>query len=383
MASVLECEKRLIMSFLNIRNFLILFLVFNVSLIYGLHSIKAEDDPLNRFALRVEAEKAVRSVLLGADLAGERLVAVGERGIIILSDDYGINWRQAKEVPVSVTLTAVCFPTSQKGWVLGHAGVVLHSQDGGETWQKQLDGIKAARLAIEDAQARLKAGDANTITLQQKLQSARFLVDDGPDKPFFDLYFENEKCGYIVGAYNLIYRTEDGGKNWLPWQSYVDNPNDLHLYSIKKLGSDFYIAGEQGLFLHTENGGDVFTVLSTPYEGSFFGLLAFGKSSILLFGLRGHVFLSEDSGKNWKEIDTGCRFSFNWGKVLNNGALVLVSQAGTVFVSHDNGYNFKEVSFGKKASFCDVVQATDRNLILVGLNGISRIINHTALSPTN
>ena len=45
------------------------------------------------------------TVLQAITQAGQRLVAVGERGLVLLSDDAGKHWRQA-QVPVSVTLTA-------------------------------------------------------------------------------------------------------------------------------------------------------------------------------------------------------------------------------------------------------------------------------------
>ena len=72
-------------------------------------------------------------------------LAVGERGIVLLSDDSGMTWRQAR-VPVSVSLTAVQFVDAEQGWAVGHLGVVLHTEDGGETWHKQLDGERACLL---------------------------------------------------------------------------------------------------------------------------------------------------------------------------------------------------------------------------------------------
>ena len=79
---------------------------------------------LERSAL--PSAKAERAVLLGLARAGQRLVAVGERGIVLLSDDNGQRWRQA-QVPVSVSLTAVQFVDDRRGWAVGHLGVVLHS----------------------------------------------------------------------------------------------------------------------------------------------------------------------------------------------------------------------------------------------------------------
>jgi photosystem II stability/assembly factor-like uncharacterized protein len=69
-------------------------------------------------------QEILPAYLTGIARAGKRLVAVGERGIVVLSDDDGATWRQAS-VPVSVTLAAVQFPTPTQGWVVGHYGVVL------------------------------------------------------------------------------------------------------------------------------------------------------------------------------------------------------------------------------------------------------------------
>ena len=89
---------------------------------------------------------AVRSPLLATARAGDRLVAVGQRGHILYSDDSGKNWLQAS-VPVSADLNAVSFPTPQQGWAVGSDGVVLHSSDAGQTWTRQLDGRRGRAVA--------------------------------------------------------------------------------------------------------------------------------------------------------------------------------------------------------------------------------------------
>src|SRR5580765_4846300 len=79
-------------------------------------------DPLDVPA--VASSLAPSRLLNGVARAGGRIVAVGQRGHILSSDDQGKTWTQAS-VPVSVDLLAVHFPTPGKGWVVGHSGVVL------------------------------------------------------------------------------------------------------------------------------------------------------------------------------------------------------------------------------------------------------------------
>ena len=82
----------------------------------------------------VKSKLANEALLLGVTRAGKRLVAVGEYGDILLSDDEGQSWHQAKKVPTTVTLTAVDFVDDKTGWAVGHDTVILKTEDGGETW---------------------------------------------------------------------------------------------------------------------------------------------------------------------------------------------------------------------------------------------------------
>ena len=64
------------------------------------------------------ALKANQSLLLDIEKAGDRLITVGERGHILISDDGGNQWQQS-EVPINQMLNAVSFPDSQHGWAVG------------------------------------------------------------------------------------------------------------------------------------------------------------------------------------------------------------------------------------------------------------------------
>jgi len=107
-------------------------------------------DSMERPAVR--SANAAYSVLLDVTRAGSRVLAAGERGVIVYSDDAGRTWRQA-EVPTSISLTAIRFVNANSGWALGHAGTILHTEDAGVHWTRQLDGNLLAKLAVDTAQA--------------------------------------------------------------------------------------------------------------------------------------------------------------------------------------------------------------------------------------
>lgn len=309
--------------------------------------------------------KALNAAMLAVASAGQRLVAAGERGTILYSDDAGATWRQAS-VPVSVSLTALRFVGPKLGWAAGHQGVVLHSADGGASWTKQLDGIQAAALALR------AASDISGPEQARAVGDAQHLVDDGPDKPFLDLYFSDARNGYVLGAYNLLFKTVDGGTTWQPWQSHVANPKGLHLYGMAGAGGQLYLAGEQGLLLRSVDQGASFTALATPYKGSYFGLLAARGGTLLAYGLRGNAYRSGDQGASWSKIDTGVQASLAGGAELADGTLVLVSQGGDVLLSRDQGISFAAQT-GAALPLAAVAQASDGALVVAGLRGLRKL----------
>jgi photosystem II stability/assembly factor-like uncharacterized protein len=316
------------------------------------------------------SDKAVGAAILAVTRAGDRLVAVGERGIVLISDDNGLSWRQVV-TPVRASLTTVTFVGEKKGWAAGHLGVILHTEDGGESWVKQFDGIQAAALVLAAAERRA-ATEPDPDEREDLLYSAQLLVEDGPDKPFLDLCFLDERTGFVVGAFNLVFRTEDGGATWTPWQDRVENPMELHFYGIRTAGETIYIAGEQGMLLRSTDGGAHFTSLASPYEGSYFGLVTDPAGSVVVFGLRGNVYRSEDGGGSWDPVETGIPVSVSAGIRLAGGELLLVSQAGDLLVSDDGGRSFKRRADSQPMPATDLVQTADGGLVIASLRGMQR-----------
>ena len=285
---------------------------------------------------------AASSALSGVARAGARLVAVGQRGHIVYSDDGGQHWQQAA-VPVSCDLTAVNFSSPSQGWAVGNDGVILHSSDGGVTWRKQLDGRQIGPL-----------------------------LEQGADKPLLDVWFANDQLGYAVGVFNLILRTTDGGKHWMPFQDRTDNPQGFHLNAIAATGDALYIAGEQGLLRKWDAAQQRFVAVPTPYQGSFFGVL--GKpGEVIAYGLRGNLLRSTDGGRNWIAQDSGLHTSITAGFVDTDGHYRLFTQGGQMLVSQGNGAQLQWRHEPEPLPVTGAAQTADGVMLVVGTRGVSTL----------
>jgi photosystem II stability/assembly factor-like uncharacterized protein len=298
---------------------------------------------------------AEKSLLLDGQVIGERIIVVGERGHILISEDQGLSWQQ-QEVPTRATLTSVFFVDPANGWAAGHDSVILQTRDGGRHWQE-------------------------------------VYADPDDERPIFDLWFRDMNHGYAVGAYGLFLVTHNGGKDWEivdfepatmmvgeatngnPWdEDEADIPVDFHFNQIAATESGrVFISAEAGNIYRSDDGCRTWISIPSPYEGSFYGTLPLDQNRLLAFGLRGHLFRSENAGSEWTEVYSDTQATLNDGVRLRDGRIVLAGLAGAVLISEDYGHSFKLYSQTDRAGISKVLPTDDGALILVGEHGVERL----------
>lgn len=278
------------------------------------------------------APLAAQGLLLDATRAGARLVAVGEFGHVLLSDDDGARWRQATHVPTRTTLTAVIFVDARRGWAVGHGGQILVTTDGGERWAVQHGAI------------------------------------DGPDS-LFSVWFEDAAHGITVGPYGHALRTRDGGRRWERFHVAGDEDGERHLNHVFG-GADgrVYIAAEIGGVFVSDDHGASWRLVQTPYEGSLWGGLVRGDGSVIVTGMAGHALLSTDHGATWRELATGTDQSLSDAVELADGRLVLVGLGGVVAVG-DPARGFTATIRPDRQAAAGVLPAGD-HLLLFTQSGV-------------
>ncbi|MDM7857381.1 WD40/YVTN/BNR-like repeat-containing protein [Thiopseudomonas acetoxidans] len=283
--------------------------------------------------------RATQSLMLDIAHAGQRIIAVGDRGYILYSDDEGKTWQQAK-VPTQQLLTAVYFVDAKHGWAVGHDALILHSNDGGLNWTQQYQD-----LALE--------------------------------APLLDIWFADEYKGFAVGAYGTLLHTQDGGQHWDSIGDALENENGYHLNAITAVkGAGVFIVGEMGVMYRSLDMGENWETVTSPYQGSLFGVQATAQeNTLLVYGLRGHVFRSTDFGDSWQRINLRTangvfEFGLADSSLLVDGSVLIVGHGGSVLRSTDAGQSFSIVNRADRLSLAGVTATQNGNLILIGQHGI-------------
>lgn len=306
----------------------------------------------------VLSAKASKTLSLDIAQAGNRLVAVGERGHILFSDDSGKSWNQAS-VPVSVLLTGVYFSNEREGWAVGHDGVILHTTDSGQTWNLQ----RKSELSASDCD---DGGEAEAAAADNCNKAAA---------PLLKVWFSDDQNGFAVGSYGYFLKTQDGGNSWEDYSAALANPDGLHLNSISAAADEsvVFIAGESGQIFRSLDKGTTWQKLDSPFDGSFFGITQVTPSLTLVYGLQGKLYASGDKGNSWLSLATGVMSGLNMATTLENGDIVVAGNAGVVLRSPANSLEFIPEVRSDRQSISAIVAQPGGGFVTAGEGGLKSI----------
>ena len=327
----------------------------------------------------VPSPLASKSLIFSIDKFGDRYFATGHFGHILYSDDGGDTWTQA-EVPVRSSITGIDFPTPELGWAVGHEGVILHSADGGKTWAKQYDGLRYGTEGLAFYEKLVEENPDNE-DYPYLVEEMEFAISQGADKPLFGVHFHSPTHGHVMGAYGMILRTTDGGKNWVHVLHNMENDSFYHVFDFAPLPEEgrFFLSGEAGLFMVGDiNEKTGRRVHSVPWEGSFFASTDTADGAIVMGGLRGRMFRTENAGDSWTVVQKTPSSAIVDLARLEDGRLIAVSIGGQVLMSTDNGLSFAPlpITGGPLSSterIYTVAEGPDETILVGGPSGIRKL----------
>jgi len=190
---------------------------------------------------------------------------------IFVTHDSGTQWSEARRfLPAefegaSVELYSVRFPSKKRGWVVGSVSrhdrvidsILVHTDDGGETWQRQRAPSRLELIHID---------------------------------------FVNDKHGWIVGNGGTILNTRDGGESWTN-QNSGTKATIYHIdFRDEKKG---WAVGEKGTLLRTVDGGEIWTPVASNVNVTMLSIQFLNDDDGWAIGRAGTILRSEDTGLTW------------------------------------------------------------------------------------
>lgn len=280
------------------------------------------------------------ALMLAVAPAGSRLVAVGEHGLVLLSDDAGNSWRQTLTGLVDTTLSAVTFVDQDHGWIVGREEAILATSDGGVTWE---------------------------------LQHWNPFPESGMEGALLEVVFTSPVQGFAVGANGTLLHTADAGNSWQRQTLLHSEGFEPHLFDISSRNADeLFITGEQGSLWRSTDLGATWRQITVPFAGSLFGVLPMGESGLLVYAMLGKAFYSPDSGATWQSVTTDTRSAWMNARESSPDQAVLVGYRGTLGLFDAGTATLTLHPQDHRRPIADLLPLPDGQLVLVGKGGAWR-----------
>lgn len=273
---------------------------------------------------------------------GERIGDEGTRdGLILHTVDGGETWETQLNEPVF--FSSIDFVNQHEGWAVGESsvayseGVIMHTVNGGLTWTSQPNPV---------------VGSVEKV------------------------FFLDENNGWVASAdwWGQLAHTTNGGDTWALQTNPTQNPlSDVFFINPQK----GWAAGMDSTILFTNNGGELWqrAVIRGTNNWYFRSVYFIDELHGWAVGVYGVIILSNDGGLTWQEIVPG------FGETLQSVFFIdpmngwAVGDAGTVLRTIDGGYHWFPQYSGIRRNYLCAVHFTDlKNGWITGWGGT---IKHT------
>ena len=210
------------------------------------------------------------------------IYAVGSKASLLVSTDNGKTWtldtiqeRNGDALFQDRDLYSIRFaPDGKTGWIVGEDGLILKTDDGGQTWTTQDIGNPNSlfKIAVIDEQNAVAVGDNGAIVHTTDGGAHWQTVKSPKEVTLFDVFFLDQEDGWSVGEFSSILKTTDGGQTWT--LAYGGNTTDFTVGPFLTIAftdpQHGMAAGLAGGILVTADGGKTWTAQQLPDQvGSY------------------------------------------------------------------------------------------------------------------
>lgn len=277
----------------------------------------------------------------------------GDERLILHSADGGRSWhRQSKEGKVaqfSYKHRAVHFADSQNGWIVGDEGVIFHTSNGGLTWLPQNNGIeplniRGVKMPIDLFDVHFAGnnsgwavGGLGTIIHTENGGLTWERQSSGTTEILWGIHCADKNTCWAVGSRGTIVHTTNAGERWLglfsSWKQQESGTgatlNGVHF--IDK--NNGWVVGNGGIS-HTSDGGKTWQTQARFSKTVLYKVFFVNKNKGWAVGAdlgnhTGAIKYTEDGGKIWLSQPSGTNgltsiyfLDENHGWIVGSGAIL-------------------------------------------------------------
>lgn len=266
-------------------------------------------------------------VLYGIDyIPGGKGFTVGSSGVVLRTDNSGDTWLPAR---AGIThLVDVDHVDSDTAAAVGHHGLIMRTTDGGINWTG---------------------------------------IDSGTGSDLLSVSFDQEGRGIATGTDRSILWTFDGGLSWMPtWPALA--PSSIYGTAIVDYPAVVAV-GETGRIIRTGDGGVSWAVVSSGTSVTLRAASFIDAYQGIVVGYTGTVLRTSDGGVTWNSQSSGTTEDLYDVEFIDASNGMAVGSSGTILRTSDGGGTWTALSSGTSVTLVSVEYSYPYGVTVVGEDG--------------
>lgn len=248
------------------------------------------------------------------------------------------------------------------GIAVGEFGIVVGSENGGETWSEISEPLTDLSLfGVVRKQGKCIAVGQQGIVFRASDCQNWVKIDSGSNGRLLEVDLNSHGLAFTVGGFGEVRKSTDGGQTWQPvllnWDAISDGV-EPHLYSVNVSETGVVtVAGEFELILRSADEGETWDILHQG-EKSIFSTYFLPNGEGYAVGQEGLILKSDDHGVSWKSIEssTSAILTSVWA---NAQGLVQITGINTLLSSNDGGRSISNTGDEVKSGWYQATMGTD------------------------
>ncbi len=288
---------------------------------------------------------------------------------VVFKTTNGTTWTQVGQPPNMPNVRGIDFLTENSGWACG-GSYIGRTTSGGDSWTSQYfaGGHEFYDIAMHSTGYGLAVDTGGRIYRWQGGSWSQ-VEDVGPG--LRSVYILDEDYAWAVGDSGAIYATTNGGGDWAPQSSGITTT--LNGVSATRESGDchVYAVGQNGVGLHSSDGGANWDELEDPYIYNPLNGVAppLSTSRIIAVGNL-YAILGTNNGTRWNQnYRIGNRLEGLAAEGPYPSRVVAVGQYGLVMRSATHGRTWAYGRSGVASHLKDVDHLTGNDFVACGTGG--------------
>lgn len=279
---------------------------------------------------------------------------------------FAQQW-QVQSTNISTQLKGVYMVDHITGWACGDNGVLLHTEDAGETWTNvPISGQDLHQIVFKNDLIGVVVGDNGFVSVTSNGGLNWNSKNSNTSSQLRSVTFAGGSTFFAAGRDGAVIKSTDDGNTW----SSLSSGTTERLLAVSAVNNFVWIGGRDGILIFSSDGGASFSPMASPAPDDIKAIQFVNSTTGFAAGSNSFFMFTDDGGANWTSRSAGILVGLNGLFFSNEQTGWVVGGNGTLYSTTNAGLTWINISSGTTQDLNSIHSFDGENSWAVGNAGV-------------